>query len=65
MADRVVGGDGAWAQLPDRNFWVLTDVPDRFVATAIWMIEQNYNPEREQDGIQWFAPVDEGTEQNG
>lgn len=62
MADKIVGGDGDWVRLPNEHFWMLADAPDRYVATAIWEIEQHYNPERSEEDIQWYAPVEEGTE---
>lgn len=60
MADKLVGGDGDAQQVITEHFWMLTDVPDRFVATAIMAIEHRYNPERDEADIRWFAPAEEG-----
>lgn len=58
MDGRLIGGDGAQAMIPSLHFWMLTDVPDRFVAAAIMAIENKYNPERTEEDIQWFAPAE-------
>lgn len=60
MPDKMIGGDGAQALVPSEHFWMLADVPDRWVATAIMAIENKYNPERTEEDIRWFAPAEEG-----
>lgn len=58
MPDKLVGGDGASLPVAIGPFWVLAmdqAPPDKYVATAIWEIEQKYNPERGEADIQWYA----------
>lgn len=55
MADRVVGGDGAFLPVGIGPFWVLTEIPDQYVAAALTAIEQRFNPERTPDEIRWVT----------
>lgn len=72
MADRVIGNEGG--ALPNMltlpidgemcdHFWILTDEPDVYVASAIWAVEQKLNPERSEEEVRWIASIrvaDEG-----